>query len=317
MAALFRTHPDRFSVCVHGCDHTRGEFCITDEPEIRHRTTCALWRMEKHQQLSSVPFDPVMVFPQGRFSQSAMKVLGESRLLAAINSTPFPVNPEAGLLTLADLLEPAVTKFSNFPLFIRRYPKNLAEFAFDLFLGKPLLMVEHHDYFRDGSKALEEFVSQLNALDPHLCWSNPAAICSGCCWQRLGGDDVLQIRFYTDQFQLTNHRDQPQTYALHRRAGPGRVVQSVKVNGQSSSWSTEGDYLKIPLHLAGHQSAQVSVERAAVQPVSAAFRFGMIGGTRVFFRRHFSEFRDNFVDRSPLAKRAVQSARNLMGSGHL
>jgi hypothetical protein len=312
VAALFNSHPGRLSLCVHGCDHTRREFCTADAQRLRHLIRSALWRMEQHERLFGVKFDPVMVFPQGFFSTQAMNELAQSRFLAAINSTPFPADRPEGILTLKDLLEPAITQFGNFPLLIRRYPKNPAEFALDLFLGKPLLIVEHHDYFRDGYEDMEGFVAKLNALDSRLHWASPATICSGLCLQRANEAGGLDVRFYTDYFLWTNHEDQPQNCNFFRRAAPGGAVKAVKVNGQPSDWVFEGDYVKITAQLAAGQRAEVTVERVTPLPAPQTYREGLLGKTKVFFRRHLCEFRDNFVDKSPVARRSYQYVRKLV-----
>jgi hypothetical protein len=57
-----------------------------------------------------------------------------------IFSSRFPLGP--------DLLDVAVTRYGGFPLFGRRYPRSLLPFALDLFMGKPALIAEHHEYFR-------------------------------------------------------------------------------------------------------------------------------------------------------------------------
>src|SRR5262252_284044 len=98
--------------------------------------------MKAHSEINGVPFDDVMVFPQGLFSTGAMAALKAAGYLAAVNSDLCPSNG-SGTLTLRDVLEVAVTRFSGFPLFGRRYPRELAEFALDLFVGKPALAVEH------------------------------------------------------------------------------------------------------------------------------------------------------------------------------
>ncbi len=312
VARVFREFPNRLSICVHGCDHTGGEFATTHEPELRQLLHSALWRMEQHQNLSGVPFDPVMVFPQGRFSHAAMRALGDSRLWAAINSTPFPTDYDGAALTLADLCEPAITSFSECTLFVRRYPKNPAEFAFDLFLGKPLLMVEHHQCFQDGTKTIEEFIGKLNALDDSIEWASPAAICSQACLRRQTGEKQWETRFYTDQFCLANHHDQPADFTFVRRMSPGRKIESIRIDGKTTEWHEKDGDLRFSARLAARQKASVAIARAAPPPLSGAFHRGPINETKVSVRRHLSEFRDNFVDKSPLATKAVRAARALV-----
>jgi hypothetical protein len=93
--------------------------------------------MQRHGEMTGLAFDKVMVFPQGHFSTASMEALKSSGYLAAVNSTPYPVDFQSGMLQLKDLLKPAITRLAGFPLFVRRYPDNLPALAFDLFLGKP------------------------------------------------------------------------------------------------------------------------------------------------------------------------------------
>src|SRR5213075_541958 len=131
----------------------------------------ALARMRMHRARSGLGFDEVMVFPQGVFSTAAMKALRASGFLAAVNSTAYPIDAENSIV-LRDLLQVAVTRFSNFPLFTRRYPGSVAELAFDLFLGKPALVVEHHGFFREGYEALAKTVEKLYKIEGRLQWTN-------------------------------------------------------------------------------------------------------------------------------------------------
>ncbi len=145
IAQMFGIRENGYSLCVHGCDHTAGEFGETNAGLLREKAERALVWMSRHQELWDLPFDKVMVFPGGIFSAQALRVLAGSGYLGAVNSTAFPVDSDEKWLPLRELLDIAVLRFSNFPLFVRRYPKDPAEIAFDLLLGRPALLVEHHD----------------------------------------------------------------------------------------------------------------------------------------------------------------------------
>lgn len=142
IATLFRERPDRFSLCVHGCDHTGGEFAKTDYQYLEGKIRLATTRMTEHEKRTGIPFDRVMVFPQGKFSNEAMEGLKRNHYLAAVNTEKNPVN---GLLS------------SDFPLFIRYRPEDMNASY------NPAFVVVHHDYFRDGYKKMAEFVDRLNA----------------------------------------------------------------------------------------------------------------------------------------------------------
>jgi hypothetical protein len=309
VSTLFSSNGDVPSLCIHGCDHTGGEFATTDSASLRTKAQMALERMRIHRRLSGVPFDDVMVFPQGLFSAEAMAALKASGYLAAVNTDLFPsTQPET--LLLRDLLDVAVTRFADFPVFGRRYPRDLAEFAFDLFLGKPVLAVEHHGYFRNGYAALESFVEQLNNLDERLEWSDLGTICSRACLTRTveGGD--VHVRFYTDRFRLTNAESRTRNYLLSRQHTLDGLLPVVTIDGQHSACEREGRDLKIRLSLDPGQAVDIRVSPDGPGPRPS--RTGTpIQHARVWIRRLLSEFRDNHMDTNRVLSAVVATARSV------
>ena len=152
IATLFRERPDRFSLCVHGCDHTRGEFGKTDLQYLDAKVKLATARMIEHEKKTGIPFDRVMVFPQGIFTNEAMEALKNNHYLAALNTETKPIN---GRL------------FSDFPFFQRYTPENLA--GRDL---NPAFVVLHHAYFKHGCGALTRLVDGLNSQTSNLKWDS-------------------------------------------------------------------------------------------------------------------------------------------------
>lgn len=86
IANLFINNPNRLSICVHGCDHTKAEFASTDRRYLEGICALARKRMIDHERIYGVPWDNVMVFPQGTFSVEAMHALRNTGYMAAINS---------------------------------------------------------------------------------------------------------------------------------------------------------------------------------------------------------------------------------------
>ncbi len=143
IAALFRERPDRFSLCVHGCDHTKGEFGVSDIEHLDSKVKLATARMIEHEKITGISFDRVMVFPQGIFSNEALDALQLNNYYAAVNTVPMPINGH---------------RSSNFPFFVRHTPE-------DIITGvttNPIFVVLHHDYFKNGYKKLTDFVGELN-----------------------------------------------------------------------------------------------------------------------------------------------------------
>ena len=153
IADLIKKRVDRFRLCVHGCDHTRGEFGKGDGKYLDNKIRLATARMIEHERKTGIQFDRVMVFPQGIFSTESMEALGKNNYLAAVNTASIPIN-SSRYLNIADYMESSINKYADFPLFIRNKPNNLINFAFDLFWGKPVFIVIHHNDLKDGYENL-------------------------------------------------------------------------------------------------------------------------------------------------------------------
>lgn len=295
VAHLFSDPQSSLSLCVHGCDHTSAEFASTDFALMRDKARLALQRMTAHSRIAEAPFDDVMVFPQGLFSEEALKALAACGYLAAVNTEVCPSNnPET--LTLQDLLQVAITRLGEFPLFSRHYPNDAAEFAVGLFIGKPALIVEHHDYFRSGYEELGAFVNEINKLAPRIEWTSLANICSQACLTKVSSSGEIHVRFYTSRFLITNRGVQSETYVLFRRLSAGKELPDVAVNGRPCAAEQIGGDLKIVLSLDPGQSAKVTILSDLTTAAQInSWRPTATYNAKVFLRRMLSEFRDNYV----------------------
>ena len=170
---LFAENPEYFGICVHGCNHTDNEFGGNNYQELRALSATALWRMEQHKGLTGLPYDPVMVFPQGHFSSVAMKALKDQGFLAAFNSGLRAT--DGNELPICEYQLPATLVYADFPLFLRRYPKSKSHFVQDIAAGRPILIVEHHGAFRNGYKAITDVVDWVNGLG-NIKWTSLLSI---------------------------------------------------------------------------------------------------------------------------------------------
>ena len=161
-ARLFADNADHYAICVHGCNHLGNEFGGADYQYLRALASTALWRMEQHKKYTGLPYDPVIVFPQGRFSTVAMKALKDQGYLAAFNSTLLAT--DAGEMPIIESHQPAVLAYHSFPLFLRRYPRDKSNFIQDVSSGRPIIIVEHPGDFRSGYKSITELVDWINTL---------------------------------------------------------------------------------------------------------------------------------------------------------
>ena len=181
---LFRENPEHFSLSVHGCDHTRAEFGSSSQQRLYWKARQALERMDRHEAITGISHDPVMVFPQGIFSEAAMSALKRTNLIASVNNDIISADPHPRAITISDVWDIAVMCYT-FPLFTRRYPwEGIENFAFDALLGKPAIAVIHHDYCSDHCARLVNFIEQLNALPCAPTWRNLGEVVRRSCRQR-------------------------------------------------------------------------------------------------------------------------------------
>lgn len=151
IATLFRERPDRFGLCVHGCDHVKGEFGRTDLNYLDNKVKLATARMIEHENRTGIPFDRIMVFPQGIFSNAALEALKQNHYWAAVNTEATPIDGYTS---------------STFPFFLRYKPEDVTDSVSD-----PIFVVLHHDYFKNGYERLTDFVDELNTIK-NVKWSS-------------------------------------------------------------------------------------------------------------------------------------------------
>jgi hypothetical protein len=314
VAELFSSNRNAAFLCVHGCDHTGAEFESRDADLLRGKAQLALNRMREHQQISGVPFDEIMVFPQGLFSAEAIQALKAAGYRAAVNTELSP-STLSETLSIRDLLDVAVTRFADFPIFGRRYPKNLAEFAFDLFMGKPALVVEHHGYFKDGYEPLETFVGRLNALDDRIEWTNLGTVCSHACLMRTADSGEVCVRFYADRFYLKNSSDRKRKYILQHSRRSTDMLPQVNVNGCQSTCEQEGDdNFRFTFSLEPGQTADIEILSGDSHSGGLPWKPLKSNDAGVWLRRILCEVRDNYVDTNRVLNAMVSGGRKVISS---
>jgi hypothetical protein len=308
VAQLFRERMDRLSLCVHGCDHTTAEFSSTDLAVLNSKVQLASARMNSLERRNGLSYSKTMVFPQGRFSTGALTALKANNYLAAVNSSPSPAYSGAyGSLTVADFLTPAVTRYGGFPVFVRRYPDGLEQFAFDLFFGKPLLAVEHHAYFKDGGARLAEFIIQINSFKK-LQWTGLQEIMKKSYLEREISDELTACRLYTNHHVIENQAERDRTFILTKFEAGDVPIQHVLVNGLATRFTLIDNVLEFATRIPAHSSTVVEVVYENRLP-DAELKQGFASRSHIWAHRMLSEFRDNVLCRSGLLLASAQVLR--------
>jgi len=294
MVAMIRRRPDHFSLCVHGNDHTAGEFAAGNLTDFRAKAAVALTRMDELSSATGLAYDRVMVFPQSAFSRDALPAISRQGFLAAIGSNLFAADHETGDLTLRDLLEAAITAYGGAPLFGRRSPNELFQLAFDLFLGKPAFIVQHHQDFRNGVEPLAQACDALRQQVPDLKWQSVGKIIRETCLQKRDGQNRYSVRFYSDTFRFTAAASG--NYQFEQKRRNPQPTRFVLCDGTAIDAATSDDRIVTELRLDEGQTVNLEVPteeaRLAPEPRPRGYR------ARVFVRRMLSEFRDNYLARN-------------------
>ena len=312
---MFRQRPDRFSICFHGNDHTAAEFATKDSGLLNSMLTEAEERMRVFQTKTGIHYDDVMVFPQGHFSVDAMKVLKARNFSAAVNSGPYPLGEHMGL-TLADMLEPAILKYGGLPLFLREYVGEMTsqDVAFNLFFGKPVLIMEHHDFFKDP-KCLPQLVSRINALAPEICWSNLRTTVQNSYLMRRAPDGALQIRVYSNVVNIKNDSPNPLVCHVNWPGSAESTVQKVLVDGiPGPDERANGASVSLLCELPPHSSKTFLLVQQN-DFGSSDEHHTLPWRVKAFLRRRLSEIRDNYLSKSrPLSSVAKLLKRHLLNN---
>ena len=313
IAALLRSRPDRFSIAVHGCDHTGAEFGSDDTTLLNRKVRAALLQMNDHQQTTGLAFDRVMIFPQGKFAAAAMKTLKANNFVAAANSPSVPSGRAAGPVRLRDLLDVAMLNYESFPLFLRRYPRDLFHCALDLFLEKPLLLLEHHGYFRKGYDDIAEFVSRINSLDENLSWHGLGHVIEHSVLSKIGSGPDLQMKLYSHGACVANTSGQGTTCVMSKADSGNLGFEAVTLSGKPVPFIVESGAVNLSVHV--DDGAKVRLEMMFKNPWD-----GLDSGSRMpehvtaFVRRRLSEMRDNYLSKhEPLLSFAYRVKDLLVG----
>ena len=291
---LFRENPEHFSLSVHGCDHTRAEFGSSGQQRLYWKARQALARMNRHEAITGISHDPVMVFPQGVFSEAAMSALRRTNLIASVNNDIISSDPHPRAITVSDVWDIAVMRYT-FPLFTRRYPwEGIENFAFDALLGKPAIAVIHHDYCSDHCARLVNFVQQVNALQRAPTWRNLGDAVRRSCRQRGDSPSAVEVEMYGTELRIENRADQPKRFLIRRRECEPSAIQQIGTDAQEIAWREVNGRINFEIDLNPSESRVIKIKfhdfvGKERNGDNLPYRF------KTMLRRYLCEMRDNYV----------------------
>jgi hypothetical protein len=292
---LFRENPERYSLSIHGCDHTRAEFGSSSQHRLYWKAQQALERMNRHEFITGIRHDPVMVFPQGIFSKAAMSALKRTDLIAAVNNDVICADPHPRAITISDVWDIAVMRYSNFPIFTRRYPwEGIENFAFDALLGKPVIIIIHHDYCSDHCRRLMDFVDRLNALRCRLTWRSLGDVVRRSCRQKKLSSGEAEIEMYAAELRLENRSQQPKRFLIKRRECESSAIRQICGGSGPIPWNSVNGHVNFEIALSSGESEVIGIKFHELagdecNGDNLSYRF------KAMLRRYLCEVRDNYI----------------------
>ena len=309
MVSLFREHPDRFSVTIHGNNHVHQEFGAYSAHPLQGQVDDmkqGIARMEKFSQLTGIPYDAVMVFPHSISPNATLAALKRYNFLATANSlnvpsdATAPADPEFALRT-------ATLQFADFPS-LRRYsaeaPIPEAQLAIDAFLGNPLLFYVHEGFFAPGIGTFNTIADRVNQLQPDTQWISLGNIAQHLYLEKLRDDGNYDVRTFTGTIHLSNTHKREATFYLEKDEDFALPV-TVLVDGQPYPYQRSGTRLRLQLPVREGMSRTIEIKYqndlnlAAIAVSKSSLRVNTI--------RQLSDFRDNVVSKTGLGRRLIRS----------
>lgn len=295
---FFNSEAGLFSISIHGCDHTAGEFGADSFEVLCNMAQLARSRMRSHQERTGIEHDSVMVFPQGVFSSACPEVLKENCYLAAVNTEINPVDVQNAHTRIRDVWDVAIMAYGAFPIFTRRYAfHGLENFAFDLLLGKPCLIVAHHDSFEDDGAGLVKFIATLGSLNCHLRWGPLGQVIRVACRRRASGAGMEEVEMYGNELVISNPSDQAVDVRIRKRKSQNDFVSEILCDEKPIRSTTDFDYFVFGTKIESQSEMRFRVVYRE-QHHPEKFRRSLRFEVGVAARRILSEFRDDFLFRS-------------------
>lgn len=229
-----------------------------------------------------------------------------------INTGCLPRNAPNTIVSIKDLLLPAHDAFFGFPIFKRFYSGNLSNFALSLFLGKPAILVEHHDYFHSGVGPIEAFVRKLREISPRVRWRRLETVVVDTHVRKKTSPATIDVRFFANRFKFESEGTDARSVRLRKRIHDRSALRGVRVDGAEIEWGWEGEFAVLQLDSPGSGSHEIEIEMAPTLP-RRAYSFSPWYQGGVAARRALSELRDNVISRNPQALNMAQSIARTLG----
>ena len=298
--SIFRDHPERFSISIHGDNHDHKEFTEYRSKALAVQVPAlkqALARMDHFQALTGIPYDKVMVFPHSIAPEKTLEALKTYNFLATVNSSNVPMDrPNPSALPFA--LRPITVDFANFAS-IRRYPVEghipASFIAVNEFLDNPLFFYCHQDFFAGGIEAFDRVADQVNRLEPKTRWLSVGEIVRHLYLVKLRDDTDYDVLTFSSEVRVDNVSGRNSLFHVRKQEDGQAVLGSVSVDGQDYPYRLDNGYLDLAVPIPARQARSVVIRyKNDLNPAAIDISKH---SARVYLLRTASDFRDIILTR--------------------
>ena len=301
---LLVSHPERYSVCIHGNNHTHREFGGYGDAPLKEQTANlrqAVARMEKFRELTGISYDRFMIFPHAVAPESTFAALRASDFLGTANSQNVPAGSSMPANPIF-LLRPYTLDYANF-LSMFRYsaegPISRMEIAIQSFLGNPLLFYGHEKLFDNGIGGFNKTADLVNQIQPDTQWKSLGEIARHLYLVRRREDGELDVRMLSNEMALRNPTQRDTVFHVELEGDGSAAMPSLSIDDSPAVLEGSGSILRFRLTVPAGQ-----VRRVRLHYQNAGVTAADLGKASLYASalRYASDFRDLYLSRFSLGR---------------
>ncbi|MBZ5658906.1 MAG: hypothetical protein LAO08_00725 [Acidobacteriia bacterium] len=264
--AMFREHPDRYSISVHGNNHDHREFdAYTIAPLANQVANLqqGIARMEQFTNLTGIPYDRVMVFPHAIAPNETFAAMKKYNYLATANSEDVPLGSSAPDDDFLFYLRPVTLRYSNFPTLLRysaEIPLPKAILAIQLFLDNPALVYGHETLFDEGIATFDPIADEVNAMQPDIHWCGMKCVVEHLYVERRRDDGGVDVRAFAGDLTLENPSPRETTFWVSKQENFQPEIASLTVDGKPQAFDRKQDELAFQVTVSAMSSRHMFIE---------------------------------------------------------
>jgi hypothetical protein len=308
VVSLVRSHPDRFSICVHGDNHDHKEFTTDPGKPLTLQIFAvkqALGRMDRFQALTGIPYDKVMVFPHSIGGEGVLAGLKSNNYLATVNGWNVPMD-RANPPDLSFALRPVTLSYANFPSISRfsaEVPVPRSLIAIGAFLDNPLLFYGHHGMFARGISAFNAVADEVNKVEPATRWRSLGEIVRHLYLVKLRDDLSYDVLAFSSTISLENNSSRDLVFHLRKPESDHSAIKEIDVNGRPYLYNVQGDEIAMSLTVPPGQTRALAIQYT--NDLTTAPANVSKDSALVYLLRMASDFRDITLPKLPLGSNLV------------